>query len=483
MKTRFIRYTLAFAFPAALVAACSPSDDDIPGGTGGQTPTGGASAGSGVTGGMTGQSGGGGAAPIAGSGTAGSGNNAAGSTSVAGSAGTGGSGGGAAGSGGAPEGGSGGASAGTGGGGGSGGGVTNTEGPCDIYNKAGNTCVAAYSTVRRLLSTYTGPLYQVRKGGPKPNQGSGGMTMDIGVLPNGFANAAAHKAFCGEEYCTFSKLYDQSGKENHLTVAKRGCYGCSNPQQQCSSCTDTACENDNETEANKTITVGGNTVYTVHMKVKEGYRNNGTAWPTDAPPAKDMPRGNPANGQGIYMVAEGKGRRPDAATACCWNFGNVSNNNCYGPSGQMNALMLGNGYWGKGEGNGPWFMGDFEAGVWAGGVNGDINSGGFDKNTMLPSMTMDFAFGVLKTKPNNYAIRYADATTGMLNTAYDGAAPNVFQGDGVWQMSGGIALGIGGDNSNHASGTFLEGAITNSRPSNETDEAVHANVKAMGYGK
>ena len=46
------------------------------------------------------------------------------------------------------------------GGTGSGGATVNAEGPCDIYRDAGQPCVAAYSTVRRLLSTYAGPLYQ-----------------------------------------------------------------------------------------------------------------------------------------------------------------------------------------------------------------------------------------------------------------------------------------------------------------------------------
>ena len=50
-------------------------------------------------------------------------------------------------------------------------------------------------------------------------------------------------------------------------------------------------------------------------------------------------------------------------------------------------------------------------------------------------------------------------------------------------MQGGIARGIGGDNSNHSSGTFLEGAITAGRPTYDIDEAVHENVKAAGYGQ
>ena len=82
----------------------------------------------------------------------------------------------------------------------------------------------------------------------------------------------------------------------------------------------------------------------------------------------------------------------------------------------------------------------------------------------------------MKTRTNNYAIRTADATTGNITTAYDGAAP------ANWTMEGAIILGIGGDNSNSSDGTFLEGAITAGRPSDATDALVHTNVKAVGYG-
>lgn len=98
------------------------------------------------------------------------------------------------------------------------------------------------------------------------------------------------------------------------------------------------------------------------------------------------------------------------------------------------------------------------------------------RNMSLPSMTMNYAFGILKTRANNYAIRTGDATTGSLTTAYDGAAP------AQWTMEGGIILGIGGDNSNSSDGTFLEGAITAGRPSDATDALVHENVKSMRYG-
>jgi hypothetical protein len=352
---------------------------------------------------------------------------------------------------------------GTDGAGGSGAVVTRPEGSCDIYAAAGTPCIAAYSMVRALSSTYTGALYQVRRGAPNPlqNTGTGGETLDIGILPNGFADRAAQDAFCGTQPCTVSVLFDQSGQGSNLTVAKAGCY------------IGTASEDDFESSATDVpLTVGGNPVYGLFMRPHEGYRNN---------VAMNTPEGEDA--MGIYSVAAGSGTRPNPPPACCWNFGIASRDNCYGPTGMMNALFFGRAFWGEGAGDGPWFMGDFEAGVWAGGTAGGIGRedlGPFDVNPANPSMTMDYAFGVLKSAPNNYALRMGDAQQGTLTTAWDGPTPLAMT---RWQMEGGIILGIGGDNSNSSQGTFFEGAITAGRPSNETDEAVFANVQAAGYGQ
>src|SRR5581483_10806305 len=114
-------------------------------------------------------------------------------------------------------------SPGSGGSAGSRGTTSNGMGPCDLYAMANTPCVAAISTVRVLLSTYKGPLYQVRKGGMnnvfKGNQPigtvggtTGGTTQDIGATADGFADTTAQDAFCGTATCTFSRLYDQSGK-------------------------------------------------------------------------------------------------------------------------------------------------------------------------------------------------------------------------------------------------------------------------------
>ena len=51
----------------------------------------------------------------------------------------------------------------------------------------------------------------------------------------------------------------------------------------------------------------------------------------------------------------------------------------------------------------------------------------------------------------------------------------------LWQ--GAIILGIGGDNSDGAVGTFYEGAIVKGVSSNATDAKIQANIVAAGYGK
>jgi hypothetical protein len=332
--------------------------------------------------------------------------------------------------------------------------------PCDIYAAANTPCVGAYSRVRALSSTYTGPLYQVRRGAPNPfqNTGTGGETQDIGMLANGFADRVAQDTFCGAQPCSVSVLYDQSGQGNDLTVAKAGCY------------TGTASEDDYESTATDgPITIAGNPVYGLYMRPHEGYRNN------EAENTPDM---------GIYEVTAGSALRSPVTQGCCWNFGIASRDNCYGPTGMMNAMLFGRAYWGEGVAPGPWFMGDFEAGVWAGGVNGGIGReaelGNFDINPNNPAMTMSYAFGILKSAPNNYALRMGDAQQGDLTTAYDGPTPRAMT---RWQMEGGIILGIGGDNSNSTGGTFFEGAITMGRPTDETDVAVFRSVQAAGYGQ
>jgi hypothetical protein len=304
---------------------------------------------------------------------------------------------------------------------------------------------------RAILSTYSGPLYQVRKGGSwnKTSGMSGGTFQDI-ALKDGYADSAAQDAFCGGEKCTVSKLYDQSGKKNDLTVAPAGCYS------------GTASEPDSEgqpigngAKGDQPVTINGHKVYALYLKTHDGMRNNkctGVA-------TKDQD-------ESVYVVADGT----HAGGACCWDFGNTWNDNCNGHT--MNPIFFGTGFWGKGSGSGPWFMGDFEGGVWAGGSGASTAT-----NSSNPSMKYPFAFGILKTSPKKYAIKAGNVASGDLATAYDGTSPK------SWDKGGQVMLGIGGDNSNSSEGTFYEGALTMGLPSNDTDLAVFKNVQAAGYGK
>lgn len=480
MRTQYVIHSAVLL--AMVTAACSDSSSDDkpgnPGGTGpilagaggsaplsGSGPGGTAPGGSGPAGSSFGGSTpSGGSSPTAGAPTAGQpGKAGAGGTGTGGAAPTAGSSGMSAGAGGASagSGGMGGSAAGSGAGGGNG----NAMGPCDIYEAAtpSTPCVGAYSTIRRLRAAYTGPLFQVRSGSNAMNTGSGGETHDIMQSPDGFALKSAVDAACGSTTCTVSLLYDQSGRNNHLPVAKKGR---SDGGQY-------AAMDDFETVLSNqgVLKVGGKDVYSLRMAARQGYRQTKAG------------AGVPLNeeSQGLYMLADGT----YYGTACCWDFGNVSPD----PTryGVMNTLFLGVAYWGRGAGSGPWYMADYEAGVWAGGSKpGDPGWGALEgehpPNPNNPSLKVKFALGFLKTKATagtngDWALRMADAgTASTVTTAYKGTLPKKMHNEGA------IVIGVGGDNSNNSWGTWYEGAVLAGFPSDDAEQAVLMNIKALGYG-
>jgi len=98
-----------------------------------------------------------------------------------------------------------------------------SSGPCDIYASASTACVAAFSTTRALYSSYTGSLYQVTRQ-------SDNTTTNIGVLSDGYANAATQDTFCAGTVCTITEIYDQSSNHNNLRVCNRVADNCWWPQ-------------------------------------------------------------------------------------------------------------------------------------------------------------------------------------------------------------------------------------------------------------
>jgi hypothetical protein len=275
-------------------------------------------------------------------------------------------------------------------------------------------------------------------------------------------------SFLGTGAGTISILYDQSGKGNNLTAAKKGSY------------TGTAAQNDKESNAKgKSIMINGHKAYALYTNSVEGYRNNQvgySGYPAVAPLGNGVPTGKTP--QGIYALEDGS--RPGVGCCCCFDFGIGSLNNAAGGTGAMNSLFFGTGYWGKGAGTGPWFLNDMENGVWSGGSGASGTT-----NSNLPTSKFDFALGLTKTSTIStvaqYAIRVANGTVGngaspKLITAYDGKAP------ATWNVPGSIILGVGGDNSNSSTGTFYEGCITVGRPSDKADTLILLNLQAAGYG-
>ncbi|MFD5468642.1 alpha-L-arabinofuranosidase B [Kitasatospora sp. NPDC127059] len=313
-----------------------------------------------------------------------------------------------------------------------------TQGPCDIY-AAGNTpCVAAHSTTRALYGTYNGPLYQVRRA-------SDNATRDIGLLSaGGYADAAAQDSFCAGTSCVITVLYDQSGKGNHLTQAPAG--GAAGGPDNLA----------NAVEA--PVTVAGHKAYGVYVAPGTGYRNN----KTNGIATGDQP-------EGMYAIFDGT----HFNGGCCFDYGNAETNNLDTGNGHMEALYFGNNKsWGSGSGNGPWVMADLENGLFSG-----VNRG-FNAND--PSVSNRFLTAMLKGGPNQWALRGGDAQSGGLSTFYNGARPNA-TGYNPMHKEGAIILGIGGDNSKWAQGTFYEGVMTQGYPSDATENAVQANITAVGY--
>ncbi|WNV85423.1 alpha-L-arabinofuranosidase B [Umezawaea sp. Da 62-37] len=317
-----------------------------------------------------------------------------------------------------------------------------TQGPCDIYTAGGTPCVAAHSTTRALYGSYAGSLYQVKRA-------SDSTTRDIGPLTaGGVANAAAQDSFCAGTTCLITIVYDQSGRNNRLTQAPPG--GFSGPA---------AGGYDNLANATAApITVGGHKAYGIYVAPGTGYRNNNT----NGVATGDQP-------EGMYAIFDGT----HFNGGCCFDYGNAERNSRDNGNGTMEAIYFGNSKsWGYGAGNGPWIMADLENGLFSG-VNTRYNAND-------PSIGHRFLTAVLKGEPNHWSIRGGNAQSGGLSTFYNGVRPNA-SGYNPMKKEGAIILGIGGDNSVSARGTFYEGVMTSGYPSDATENAVQANIAAAGY--
>ena len=207
------------------------------------------------------------------------------------------------------------------------------------------------------------------------------------------------------------------------------------------------------------LTVGGHDVYALYVAAGVGYRNNKTT---------GIATGGGAEGE--YMVASGK----HVNDGCCFDYGNAETNSKDNGNGHMEAIYLGKLCWFTPcDGAGPWVMADLENGLFAGG-NGTSKT-----NTSVP---YDYVTALLKGDSKQYSLRGGNSQSGALQTMYAGNLPTT-TGYNPMHKEGALILGIGGDNSKVAVGTFFEGAVTSAYPSDATEDAVQANVVGVGYGR
>ncbi len=326
------------------------------------------------------------------------------------------------------------------------------QGPCDIYAKAGDACVAAHSTTRAMFASYHGPLYQVLRQ-------SDGKTLDIGVVEpsgsdaGGYANAAAQDAFCANTYCWITTVYDQSGKGNHLTQPPRG--GFSGPAM--------GGFNNLPVADMAPVTAMGHKVYGVFIEPGMGLR-------------EDDPKGVAVDDQaeGQYWVINGK----HFNAGCCFDYGNAEIDSHDDDAGTMETAYFGNATpWYHGNPPGPWVMTDQENNL-----VGCVNPGSRSKLCAnLPSITWRFVTAMAKGEPHHWTTLGGDSQQGALQVMFDG--PRIDSTYDPMRKQGAILLGNGGDNSNGSQGTFYEGAVTAAKtfPADATDQLIQANVIAAKY--
>ena len=318
-----------------------------------------------------------------------------------------------------------------------------TAGPCDIYASGNTPCVAAHSTTRALYNAYTGNLYQVIRG-------SDNATTNITPLKaGGVANAAAQDSFCSGTTCLIKIIYDQSGNGNHLTQAPPGGEA-SGP--------DPGGYDFLASATGAAVTLGGQKAYGVFTTLATGYRVDVT---------KGVATGN--DPEGIYAVVDGTHYND----MCCFDYGNAETNNKDDRATTMESLYFGAARGNaSGTGNGPWVQADLEDSLFAGNQAGGTNPSN-------PSLNYRFVTGILKGNSSNlWSLRGGNAASGGLTTFYAGPRPS-----GYYPMhkQGAIILGIGGDNSQTAQGTFYEGCMTQGFPTDAIENSVQQNIVAAGY--
>jgi hypothetical protein len=340
--------------------------------------------------------------------------------------------------------------------------------PCDIYARAGDPCVAAFSTARALYAGFHGPLYEVQRASDRA-------TRMIVSLPSGYADAAAQERFCAHSACRIVRLFDQSSEHNDLTVAGPGGNGGHNVGVRA---------------GRLPITVRGHPAFGMYFRPKSGYRDTDTAGIATA-----------AAPEAMYMIADGThfdGR-------CCFDFGNAETNSHDNGNGHMDAINFSSDRWKQWRdgyhGTGPWVQADLENGLL-------MSNLGRSRSPSYTGSRRRFVTAMLENNGTDaFGLMQGNAQQGSLSTIWSGPLPKTPQdadpptvvvrspnrpGQTLilnprlvayrpMKKEGAIILGTGGDDSDYGVGSFFEGAMTVGYPSLATEQAVQRNIAGARY--
>jgi len=232
------------------------------------------------------------------------------------------------------------------------------------------------------------------------------------LTAGGIADAAAQDTFCQGSKCVISIIYDQSGKDNRLASVPGG--GAKKTS-------------DDPAQFDRLpITINGQKAYGVWIDSGMDYRNDK---PTGVATGDDA--------EAMHVVADAT----HFNGGCCFDYGNAETTNMDDGPATMEALHLGNiRVWGRGS--------------WRISKTASFPDG-------LGSVPGRYAQG-----PIGWHLR-VEARECPVMTAYDGARPKGYE---VMKKQGAIILGIGGDNSNGAVGSFHEGVMVSGDADNEVED-------------
>ena len=420
--------------------------------------------------------------------------------------------------------------------------TTGPAGPCDIYQAANTPCGAAHSMARALYASYTGPLYQVQRASDKTTKDiivgpdgfakssdqdtfCSGTTCTIPIIydqsPNG-----NHLRVTFWAYWLMSGGNPATATAAKITVGGHTVYGIK-------SGTNVAYHSGVQLSGTASVTKGSSTVTfstpqtlpanSVLLFVDNTkdcpmnsypnncyYKRNYTAAAINAATTVTLTASYVGSSYPATRVYDGTTRGiaiDDEAEAeyaifdgksygqyCCFDYGAAEMTGFDEGNATMEAISWGatTQFGQSGGGSGPWISADIENGMYEGYENGSAKVASNTSITGWPYVTAILKGPSAKDCPTGltssgcFALKAGNSQSGKLEWKWNATTSNYGArppGYSPQKKQGAVILGTGGDGSNTGVGIWFEGAMTMGVPPDATDDAVHANIVAAGYGK